>query len=95
MKEQAELRKEIEEEKVKGAHVEVMPQIKDGAAEDKEHNKKNKKYILKAMKSQEGRLNIWVYYAPKIMLAFLLPLASKIILMLSQRFPRTKSSEKS
>jgi len=37
---------------VKGATVEVMPQIKDGAAEDKEHNKKNKKYILKALKSQ-------------------------------------------
>lgn len=38
---------------MKGATVEVMPQIKDGAAEDKEHNKKNKKYILKAMRSQK------------------------------------------
>ena len=38
---------------MKSAHVEVMPEIKDGAAEDKEHNKKNKKYILKAMKSQK------------------------------------------
>ncbi len=37
----------------KGATVEVMPQIKDGAAEDKENSKKNKKYILKAMKSQK------------------------------------------
>ena len=37
---------------MKGATVEVMPQIRDGAAEDKEHNKKNKKYILKALKSQ-------------------------------------------
>ena len=37
---------------MKGATVEVMPEIKDGAAEDKEHNKKNKKYILKALKSQ-------------------------------------------
>lgn len=35
------------------ATVEVMPQIKDGAAEDKENTKKNKKYILKAMKSQK------------------------------------------
>jgi hypothetical protein len=38
---------------VKAAHVEIMPDIKDGAAEDKENNKKNKKYILKAMKSQK------------------------------------------
>ena len=38
---------------MKGATVEVMPEIKDGAAEDKEHSKKNKKCILKAMKSQK------------------------------------------
>ena len=38
---------------MKGAHVEVMPDIKDGA-QDSDAKKKNKKYILKALKSQKN-----------------------------------------
>ena len=34
------------------ASVEIMPDIKDGA-EDKGNKKKNKKYLLKAIKSQK------------------------------------------
>lgn len=38
---------------MKTAHVEVMPDIEDGAPRDKEEKKKTKKYILKALKSQQ------------------------------------------
>jgi len=38
---------------VKTAHVEVMPDIEDGVPNDKGDKKKTKKYILKALKSQQ------------------------------------------
>tara|TARA_Y100000022_G_scaffold119808_1_gene103526 strand:+ start:432 stop:554 length:123 start_codon:yes stop_codon:yes gene_type:complete len=38
---------------VSKAHVEVMPSIEDGAPKDKDEKKKSKKYILKALKSQQ------------------------------------------
>jgi len=38
---------------VKSAHVEVMPQIEDGAQQDKEEKKKHKKYVLKTVEKQK------------------------------------------
>ena len=38
---------------MKGAHVEVMPQIEDGAQQDKNEKKKHKKYVLKTMEKQK------------------------------------------
>ncbi len=35
------------------ASVEVMPSIEDGAPKDKDEKKKTKKYILKALTSQQ------------------------------------------
>ena len=37
---------------MKGAHVEVMPDIEDGAQIDKAEAKKHKKYVLKTAKKQ-------------------------------------------
>ena len=55
-----------------------MPDIEDGA-EDATHKKKHKKYVLKTLEKQRLKDKQWRILCLKIMLAFLLPLASKII----------------
>ena len=39
---------------MKGAHIEVMPDIEDGVPQDKEEKKKHKKYVLKTVEKQKA-----------------------------------------